>query len=181
MPEQSSEREPRGPMDSAGRAGANPHPGGEKKEEIEDVMPYDEVRQKSRGDSESSEALTGTIQRQLAETDPGKGAGDSYSPATESPVSEEEVAHGAAGAGDQSPTDATATSPHGVGPSETRSGEDIVKEEGEGPDRQTVGTKGESERPVGKSTPRDSTGIEPEAHEPVGDAETLPGGYGAGA
>lgn len=48
-----------------------------------------------------------------------------------------------------------------VGESITRKGEDVVKEEGKEPGRQDTGTKGPSERPVGKSTPRDSTGVGP--------------------
>ena len=51
--------------------------------------------------------------------------------------------------------------PQGVGESTTRHGEDVVKEEGKEPGRYDTGKKGESQRPTGKSTPRDQPGITP--------------------
>lgn len=51
--------------------------------------------------------------------------------------------------------------PKGVGDSDLRRGEDIVKEEGKEPGRFDTGKKGPASRPQGKSTPRDQTGISP--------------------
>jgi hypothetical protein len=47
------------------------------------------------------------------------------------------------------------------GQSITRSGEEVVEQEGHGPDRDDKGEKGESSRPYGTSTPRDATGVNP--------------------
>lgn len=68
----------------------------------------------------------------------------------ESPVRPGEVA-------DQVPAD-----PHGVGGSQTRRGEDVVKQEGQEPGKQTLGAKGASNRPCGTSDPRASTGVDPQ-------------------
>ncbi len=51
-------------------------------------------------------------------------------------------------------------SPHGVGESDSRSGEDVSKD-GQEPGRETEGTQGETDRPVGTSTARDVTGVNP--------------------
>ena len=48
-----------------------------------------------------------------------------------------------------------------VGESDLRRGEDIVEQEGKEPGRKDGPPKGESQRPTGKSTPRDQTGISP--------------------
>lgn len=132
------------------------------------VPPY-EGRTKGRSDDEISEALTGTVDRQLDRTKTGR-PGATASPADESPVRPDEVASGAAGAGESTATDPHATTAHGVGTSMTRGGEDVAKEEG-GSGRRTTGTKDESQRPVGESTARDSTGIDPQ--EPKG-GPTMP-------
>ncbi len=50
-------------------------------------------------------------------------------------------------------------SPHGVGESDQRRGEDASKGNKEG-GRQDTGTKGESKRPTGKSDQRDKTGVD---------------------
>jgi hypothetical protein len=42
----------------------------------------------------------------------------------------------------------------------TRRGEDIVKDEGKEPGRHDTGTKGQSQRRTGKSTPRDFTSVD---------------------
>ncbi|MGH2534869.1 MAG: hypothetical protein ACRDJW_21625 [Thermomicrobiales bacterium] len=55
--------------------------------------------------------------------------------------------------------------PEDVGESITRRGEDIVKEEGKEAGREDAGMQGPTERPVGTSTARDSTGIAPQ--EPI--------------
>lgn len=51
--------------------------------------------------------------------------------------------------------------PKEVGESDLRRGEDIVKEDGKEPGRVDTGRKGPTQRPTGKSTPRDQTGISP--------------------
>jgi len=129
------------------------------------VPPY-EGRTKGRGTDDISGDLTGTVERQLAETKTGN-PGATSSPAEESPVRAEEVASGSGGAGDQTATSTDASTPLGVGTSTTRRGEDVVEEDGED-GRFRTGTQGESQRPVGKSTAKDSTGIDPQ--EPDGPA-----------
>jgi hypothetical protein len=122
------------------------------------VPPY-EGRSKGTSD-ELGDDLTGTVERQLDETKTGR-PGATSSPADESPVGAGEVAGGSAGAGQQTATRADAATPGDVGTSTTRRGEDVVGEEGED-GRHTTGTQGESQRPVGESTPRDSTGVDPQ-------------------
>ena len=51
--------------------------------------------------------------------------------------------------------------PDNVGESATRRGEDVIKEEGKEPGRHDAGAQGPTERPVGTSTPRDATSIDP--------------------
>jgi len=132
---------------------------------------------RSTGSSDDlGEELTGTVERQLADTKTGR-PGATASPAEESPVREGEVATGAGGAGDQTATRADAATPGGVGTSTTRRGEDVGEEEGED-GRHTTGTQGESQRPVGTSTPRDSTSIDPQDSS----GPTMPvGGSSAGS
>jgi hypothetical protein len=52
--------------------------------------------------------------------------------------------------------------PEGVGESTTRRGEDVSGQEGKEPGRYDSGTQGQSERPTGGSTQRDSTGVDPQ-------------------
>ena len=126
------------------------------------VPPYEG---RTTGDrDEIGEDLRGTVERQLDETKTGN-PGATSSPAVESPVGAGEVASGSAGAGQQSATRADAATPGGVGTSTTRRGEDVLEEDGE-EGRHRTGTQGESQRPVGESTARDSTGIDPQ--EPSG-------------
>lgn len=134
------------------------------------IPPY-EGRSTGAGDGETAQELRRTVERQLADTKTGR-PGATASPAEESPVRPDEVASGAAGAGEQSATDPHATTPGGVGTSTTRRGEDVVKEDGKN-GRYDTGTQGESQRPTGSSTARDSTGIDPQ--EP-GDGPTMPFG-----
>ena len=124
----------------------------------DNVPPY-EGRSKGPSDDLGDE-LTGTVERQLAHAKTGR-PGATASPAGESPVGAGEVAGGAAGAGDQTATRADGATPKGVGISTTRRGEDVVEEDGED-GRHRTGTQGESQRPVGTSTARDSTGIDPQ-------------------
>lgn len=126
------------------------------------VPPYEGRTTGERDDV--SDDLRGTVERQLEETKTGN-RGATSSPAVESPVGAGEVASGSAGAGDQTATRADAATPGGVGTSTTRRGEDVVDKDGEN-GRYRTGTQGESQRPVGKSTPQDSTGIDPQ--EPSG-------------
>jgi hypothetical protein len=126
------------------------------------VPPYEGRTTGQRDDL--SDDLRGTVERQLDETKKGN-PGATSSPAVESPVGAGEVAHGSAGAGEQTATRADAATPGGVGTSTTRRSEDVVGEDGES-GRHRTGTQGESERPVGESTARDSTGIDPQ--EPSG-------------
>lgn len=130
------------------------------------VPPY-EGRTTGQSD-DLGDDLTGTVERQLADTKTGR-PGATASPAEERPVGAGEVATGSAGAGDQTATRADAATPGGVGTSTTRRGEDVVGEDGQN-GRHRTGTQGESRRPVGESTARDSTGIDPQ--EPSG--ATLP-------
>ena len=51
--------------------------------------------------------------------------------------------------------------PENVGKSTTGRGEDVVEKSGKEPGRYEVQEEG-SDRPVGKSTPRDRTGVAPE-------------------
>jgi hypothetical protein len=138
------------------------------------VPPYDG---RSTGQSDDiGDELTGTVERQLDETKTGQ-PGATSSPAEESPVGAGEVAGGAAGAGPQTATRADAATPLDAGTSTTRRGEDVVEVDGQD-GRRTTGTQGESQRPVGESTARDSTGIDPQ--DP--DGPTLPvGGSSAGS
>jgi hypothetical protein len=137
------------------------------------VPPY-EGRTTGQRD-EVSDDLRGTIERQLDKTKKGN-PGATSSPAVESPVGAGEVATGSAGAGDQTATRADAATPHDVGTSTTRRGEDVVGEDGEN-GRHRTGTQGESQRPVGTSTPRDSTSIDPQESS----GPTMPvGGSSAG-
>jgi hypothetical protein len=132
------------------------------------VPPY-EGRTTGFRDDDVSEALQGTVDRQLDETKTGR-PGATSSPAEESPVSPDEVSRGVGGDGQQTATNAEGTTPLGVGTSTTRRGEDIVEDEGE-EGRRTTGTQGPSQRPVGESTARDSTGVDPQ--EPQG-GPTMP-------
>ena len=54
------------------------------------------------------------------------------------------------------------SNPKGVGQSDLRRGEDIKRQDGKEAGRFDTERKGQSQRPTGKSTPRDITGIAPE-------------------
>lgn len=137
------------------------------------IPPY-EGRTTGQSDDETSDALTGTVERQMAETKTGR-PGATASPANESPVRADEVGGPAAGAGEQTATSTDASTPLGVGTSTTRRGEDVVGDDGE-QDRHTTGTQGQAERPVGGSTPRESTGIDPQDS----DGPTMPASGSSG-
>jgi len=63
---------------------------------------------------------------------------------------------------DDSVTKKEAGGPDNVGESTTRRGEKVVTGEGKEAGRHDIGTQGASKRPVGTSTARDSTGIDPQ-------------------
>lgn len=69
-------------------------------------------------------------------------------------------------------TDMNPDGPFGTGGSESRSGEDVSREESEA-GRHDTGTDSESGRPTGESTMRDSTSVDPQ--EPIDEkSPTLP-------
>ncbi len=125
-----------------------------------DLVPPYAGRTTGSTQDEVGDTLKGSVERQLEETKTGR-PGATSSPAQESPVGADEVAHDAAGAGDQTATSTDSSTPHGVGTSTTRRGEDVVGEDG-ADGRHRTGTQGKTERPVGTSTSRDSTGIDPQ-------------------
>ena len=64
--------------------------------------------------------------------------------------------------------------PEGVGESVGHRGENMIEEEGKEAGRYDTGTQGPTNRPVGKSTARDSTGVDPQ--EPIDPSSpSLPG------
>ena len=71
------------------------------------------------------------------------------------------------------PTDTEAESPLGVGVSMTRRGEDVGEQEDE-PGRDDAGTRGPTDRPVGVSDERASTGVDEQDTESGG--PTMPAG-----
>lgn len=66
--------------------------------------------------------------------------------------------------------------PPGVGESVAHHGENMVEEDGYETGRQDAGTKGATNRPVGTSTNRDATGVDPE--DPIIDTSAPPAGMG---
>jgi hypothetical protein len=130
--------------------GPEPDPGGEVASG--GLVPPYEGRSTERGSSESAEALTESIEQQLETTKSGN-VGATASPAEEHAVQPEEL-------GD--PDDAP-ESPHGVGESTTRRGEDVRDDEGKEPGRRDTGVDDTpGQRPHGTSTARDLTGVDPQ-------------------
>lgn len=112
------------------------------------VPPYDG---RTTGESDHpDDDLSGTVERQLEQTDRGR-PGATASPAQESLVRPSEV-----------DTGTTIASPHGVGESVSRRGEDVKEQEGTEPGRADLGRRGESQRPSGTSDQRASTGVDPQ-------------------
>jgi hypothetical protein len=64
--------------------------------------------------------------------------------------------------------------PEGTGQSTTRRGEEVSRQEGKDAGRTDTGTQGESERPTGTSSARDSTGVNPQ--EPITGSPNMPAG-----
>ncbi|MCU1453523.1 MAG: hypothetical protein JWN46_1669 [Acidimicrobiales bacterium] len=125
------------------KQGPNPSPGGKVDVEDRDIPPYDD-RTTSRRDDKSGRAEA--VERQLAETKD-VNVGATASPAEESPVQEHEV------------TDDAPDSPHGVGESPSRSGEDLKDKDGKEAGREDAGAHPDSGRPTGTSDKRDITGV----------------------
>ncbi|MBA2415504.1 MAG: hypothetical protein H0V64_06390 [Geodermatophilaceae bacterium] len=75
-----------------------------------------------------------------------------------------------------SATDTTAATPLGVGGSINRRGEDVVKEEGTEPGRETTGYK--DERPVGTADERSGTSVDPGGSESSTGSDMPPGDGG---
>jgi hypothetical protein len=149
--EESEGRDPQGTFREAqggGRSdrGPNADPGGEVVPG--GLVPPYEGRSGERGGSESSEALTESVESQLSETVTGA-HGSTASPAVESPVEPSEVSH------------EVPESPLGVGESMTRRGEDVAEQEGKEAGRDEYGTEHESGRPAGGSDSRDASGAAP--------------------
>jgi hypothetical protein len=67
--------------------------------------------------------------------------------------------------------------PEGVGESVAHRGENMTAEEGKEAGRYDLGTQGPTNRPVGGSTARDSTGVDPQ--EPIIDTDAAPTGMGS--
>lgn len=101
------------------------------------------------GESASKAERRASVEEQLAETKGTRPGG--ASPADEQPVHPDDV------------TDAEPETPLGVGTSTTRRGEDLADDDGKEPGRHDAGTQGESDRPVGVSDERDSTGVDPQS------------------
>ncbi|MEA2842349.1 MAG: hypothetical protein QOJ69_20 [Actinomycetota bacterium] len=64
-----------------------------------------------------------------------------------------------------SPGSATAPGAENVGDQDTQRGEDVSAEDGKEAGREDAGTKGATNRPVGTSDARDTTGVDPQ--EPI--------------
>jgi len=67
--------------------------------------------------------------------------------------------------------------PEGVGESVGHRGENMIAEEGKEAGRYDLGTQGPTNRPVGGSTARDSSGVDPQ--EPIEDTTVAPTGMGS--
>jgi hypothetical protein len=106
-----------------------------------------EMDDQPTNEAESKAARQESVERQMPDSNPAN-PGQTASPANESPARDEEV------------TDDAPETPHGVGESITTRGEDQSKEQEAG--REDLGTKGPTERPVGTSTARDRTSIDPQ-------------------
>jgi hypothetical protein len=66
--------------------------------------------------------------------------------------------------------------PEGVGESVAHRGENMIDENGPEAGRQDLGTQGPTNRPVGSSSNRDSTGVDPQ--DPIIDTPASPAGMG---
>ena len=104
-------------------------------------MPQDEETEVEGKDDRAR-----SVERQLAGTEGSTSGGKTESPADESPVRPEEV------------TDETPESPHGVGESAGRRGEDLKEDDGKEPGRDEGAREHESNRPTGTSDDRDASG-----------------------
>lgn len=112
-------------------------------DDLEGAPPY-EGRTKARGESGHDGAAS--VERQMAETH-GPGTGATTSPMEESPAREDEL------------TDDVPESPHGVGESTTRRGEDIQERDGKERGRTDGPREHKSDRPTGYSDDSDTTSV----------------------
>ncbi|MBA3652703.1 MAG: hypothetical protein H0W70_00760 [Actinobacteria bacterium] len=139
MPDESAPKQDRLGRDS--EQGPNPAPGGQVEMDDAVVPPYED----RTGAGTSNEARRESVERQLEGSRPGQ-PGQTTSDATPSPVAADEV------------TSDTPESPHGVGESVGRRGEDMVERDGKEPGRADTGHKG-ADRPTGTSDERDDSGV----------------------
>ena len=103
------------------------------------------MAERDSNERDSKQERKESVERQIPDSGPGV-AGQTASPAKESPVRDDEL------------TDDAPESPHGVGESVTTRAEDQPEDD----DRPDRGTKGPTERPVGTSTASDQTGVDPQ-------------------
>jgi hypothetical protein len=87
-----------------------------------------------------------------------RSSGDNVPP----PESDRDVSGSADEDEELSPTDTEPGSPHGVGESIGRRGEEIKESVGKEAGREDLGTEGEAQRPVGTSDARDKTSVDPD-------------------
>jgi len=120
----------------------NPSPGGAV-EADEQAPPY-EGRTTARGQSKHGGEQS--VERQMAETH-GPGTGATTTPMEEAPAQEDEL------------TDQAPESPHGVGESTTRRGEDVRQQEGKERGRTDGPREHQSDRPTGYSDDSDTTTV----------------------
>lgn len=124
--------------------GPNPAPGGETDVEDRAIPPY-EGRTGTEGNP-GNEELGASTERQMAGARSGT-AGQTASPAEESPAREDEL------------TDDAPESAKGVGESVGRRGEEMSDHDGKEAGREGAGAHPGSGRPTGTSDARDDTGV----------------------
>lgn len=114
------------------REGPNPNPGGEIDTGDSMIPPYDD---RAKGRNERADG----VERMLS--------GE--------PAPQEATQAGSSAA----PRADAAMAPSGVGESAGRHAEDMIESDGKEAGRYDTGTKGQSERPTGESTSRDTSGV----------------------
>jgi hypothetical protein len=121
--------------------GSNPNPGGTIDTGDSLVPPYED---RAKGDSDTKEAKSESVKRQLA----GEDAPEEANP--------ESLVGPTGGSPGEEP-------PEGVGESVARRGEDMIKHHGKEAGRRDTGTDdSEAGRPTGESTERDRGGVDPQ-------------------
>lgn len=122
--------------------GPNPAPGGDVEPDADSIPPYAD---RSESTSDTAGDRDESVKRQMQDTKDAN-AGQTASPANESPVGEDEL------------TDAEPEPALGVGESVGTRGEDQQDEQGKESGRHEGPTEHESERPTGYSDERDQSG-----------------------